>query len=157
MLKEVTCLCGWVARGTDDEVVEQLTRHAWEDHGVRKTREESSRARCRRPRRCLRSLIDGPSSGSPLRSPTSRGRRTSSRSRSRRCSSQARPRSASPAPIHARPFGWGGRPTDSPAISISAAARSVRAPSAVVHSTSWRLEDARVVLTYIVVVEPPTL
>ena len=40
MLKEVTCLCGWVARGTDDEVVEQLTRHAWEDHGVRKTREE---------------------------------------------------------------------------------------------------------------------
>jgi predicted small metal-binding protein len=40
MLKEVTCLCGWVARGTDDEVVEQLTLHAWEDHGVRKTREE---------------------------------------------------------------------------------------------------------------------
>jgi predicted small metal-binding protein len=40
MLKEVTCLCGWVARGTDDEVVEELTRHAWEDHGVRKTREE---------------------------------------------------------------------------------------------------------------------
>jgi predicted small metal-binding protein len=40
MLKEVTCLCGWVARGTDDEVVDQLTRHAWEDHGVRKTREE---------------------------------------------------------------------------------------------------------------------
>ena len=40
MLKEVTCLCGWVARGTDDEVVEQLTRHAWEDHGVRKSREE---------------------------------------------------------------------------------------------------------------------
>jgi predicted small metal-binding protein len=40
MLKEVTCLCGWVARGTDDEVVDELTRHAWEDHGVRKTREE---------------------------------------------------------------------------------------------------------------------
>jgi len=40
VLKEVTCLCGWVARGTDDEVVEQLTLHAWEDHGVRKTREE---------------------------------------------------------------------------------------------------------------------
>jgi predicted small metal-binding protein len=40
VLKEVTCLCGWVARGTDDEVVEELTRHAWEDHGVRKTREE---------------------------------------------------------------------------------------------------------------------
>jgi hypothetical protein len=40
MLKEVTCLCGWVARGTDDEVVEQLTLHAWKDHGVRKTREE---------------------------------------------------------------------------------------------------------------------
>jgi predicted small metal-binding protein len=27
-------------RGTDDEVVEQLTKHAWEDHSVRKTREE---------------------------------------------------------------------------------------------------------------------
>jgi predicted small metal-binding protein len=40
MLKEVTCLCGWVARGTDDEVVELLTIHAWEDHGVRRTREE---------------------------------------------------------------------------------------------------------------------
>jgi predicted small metal-binding protein len=40
MLKEVTCLCGWAARGTDDEIVEELTRHAWEDHGVRKTREE---------------------------------------------------------------------------------------------------------------------
>lgn len=40
MLKEVTCLCGWVARGTDDEVVAELTRHAWEDHRVRKTREE---------------------------------------------------------------------------------------------------------------------
>ena len=41
MLKEVTtCLCGWVARGTDEEVVEQLTAHAWDDHGVRKTREE---------------------------------------------------------------------------------------------------------------------
>ena len=52
MLKEVTCLCDWVARGTDDEVVEQLTRHAWEDHGVRKSREgvtspaPSPRARC---------------------------------------------------------------------------------------------------------------
>jgi predicted small metal-binding protein len=40
MLLEVTCLCGWQARGTEDEVVDQLTRHAWQDHQVRKTREE---------------------------------------------------------------------------------------------------------------------
>ena len=40
MLLEVTCLCGWQARGTQDEVVDLLTRHAWEDHHVRKTREE---------------------------------------------------------------------------------------------------------------------
>ncbi len=40
MLKEVTCLCVLVAHGMDDEVVEQLTKHAWEDHNVRKTREE---------------------------------------------------------------------------------------------------------------------
>ena len=40
MLLEVTCRCGWQARGTEDEVVDQLTRHAWEDHHVRKTRAE---------------------------------------------------------------------------------------------------------------------
>ena len=40
MLLEVTCLCGWQARGTEDEVVDQLTRHAWEDHQVHKTRQE---------------------------------------------------------------------------------------------------------------------
>jgi hypothetical protein len=28
-------------RGTDDEVVEQLTDHAWQDHGVWKTRDET--------------------------------------------------------------------------------------------------------------------
>ncbi|HTG46562.1 MAG TPA: DUF1059 domain-containing protein [Actinomycetota bacterium] len=39
-MKEVTCLCGWSTRGTDDEVVAALTAHAWEDHGIRKTREE---------------------------------------------------------------------------------------------------------------------
>jgi len=40
MLLEVTCLCGWQARGTEDEVVQLLTEHAWVDHQVRKTREE---------------------------------------------------------------------------------------------------------------------
>ncbi len=40
MLLEVTCPCGWQARGTEDEVVDQLTLHAWEDHHVRKTRAE---------------------------------------------------------------------------------------------------------------------
>jgi predicted small metal-binding protein len=39
MLLEVTCTCGWVVRGTEDEIVEQLTDHAWADHNVRLTRE----------------------------------------------------------------------------------------------------------------------
>lgn len=56
MLKEVTCLCGWVARGSDDEVVEQLTDLAWEDHGVRKTHEEIlANAVPTGPAACLRS------------------------------------------------------------------------------------------------------
>jgi predicted small metal-binding protein len=39
-MKEVTCLCGWQCRGTDDEVVEQVMAHGREAHGVESTREE---------------------------------------------------------------------------------------------------------------------
>lgn len=39
-MKEVTCLCGWQCRGTDDEVVEQVQAHGVEAHGVAATREE---------------------------------------------------------------------------------------------------------------------
>jgi len=39
-MKEVTCLCGWQCRGTEDEVVEQVIAHGREAHGVESTREE---------------------------------------------------------------------------------------------------------------------
>jgi predicted small metal-binding protein len=40
MLKEVTCMCGWQTRGTEDEVVEAIQRHGEETHGRRPSREE---------------------------------------------------------------------------------------------------------------------
>jgi predicted small metal-binding protein len=40
MLKEVTCMCGWQTRGTEDEVVEAIQRHGEEVHGARPSREE---------------------------------------------------------------------------------------------------------------------
>jgi len=39
-MKEVTCLCGWQCRGTEDEVVEQVQAHGREAHGIESTREE---------------------------------------------------------------------------------------------------------------------
>jgi predicted small metal-binding protein len=39
-VKEVTCLCGWRCRGTEDEVVEQVIAHGREAHGVESSREE---------------------------------------------------------------------------------------------------------------------
>jgi len=39
-MKEVTCLCGWQCRGTEDEVVEQVIAHGRAVHGVESTREE---------------------------------------------------------------------------------------------------------------------
>jgi predicted small metal-binding protein len=39
-VKEVTCLCGWRCRGTDDEVVAQVQAHGVEVHGIAATREE---------------------------------------------------------------------------------------------------------------------
>jgi predicted small metal-binding protein len=39
-MKEVTCMCGWRARGTDDEVVIAIQDHGEEVHGRRPTRDE---------------------------------------------------------------------------------------------------------------------
>lgn len=39
-MKEVTCLCGWQVRGTEDEVVAQVIAHGREAHGIEATREE---------------------------------------------------------------------------------------------------------------------
>lgn len=39
-MKEVTCLCGWQCRGTEDEVVDQVIAHGRDVHGVESTRDE---------------------------------------------------------------------------------------------------------------------
>ena len=39
-MKEVTCVCGWRIRGTEDEIVEQVIAHGREAHGVESTRAE---------------------------------------------------------------------------------------------------------------------
>jgi len=39
-MKEVTCLCGWQCRGTEEEIVAQVQAHGLEAHGVAATREE---------------------------------------------------------------------------------------------------------------------
>jgi predicted small metal-binding protein len=39
-MKEVTCVCGWRVRGTEDEIVGQVQAHGREAHGVESTREE---------------------------------------------------------------------------------------------------------------------
>jgi predicted small metal-binding protein len=39
-LKEVTCMCGWQARGTDDEIVRAIQDHGEAAHGRRPSREE---------------------------------------------------------------------------------------------------------------------
>jgi predicted small metal-binding protein len=39
-MKEVTCICGWSCRGTEDEVVAQVIAHGREAHEVESTREE---------------------------------------------------------------------------------------------------------------------
>jgi len=40
VLKEVTCMCGWQARGTEVEVVAAIQQHGEETHGRRPSREE---------------------------------------------------------------------------------------------------------------------
>jgi predicted small metal-binding protein len=37
---EVTCMCGFQARGTEDEVVEQIQTHGASDHGSVSSREQ---------------------------------------------------------------------------------------------------------------------
>ena len=39
-MREVTCLCGWQCRGTEDEVVEQVIVHGREVHGIESSRED---------------------------------------------------------------------------------------------------------------------
>ena len=39
-MKEVTCLCGWRCRGSEDEVVDQVIAHGREAHGLESTRDE---------------------------------------------------------------------------------------------------------------------
>lgn len=39
-MKEVTCICGWRCRGTEDEVVTQVIAHGREAHGIDSTRDE---------------------------------------------------------------------------------------------------------------------
>lgn len=43
-MKEVTCLCGWQVRGTEDEVVAQVIEHGREVHGIQSTRAPSPTA-----------------------------------------------------------------------------------------------------------------
>jgi len=40
VLKEVTCMCGWQTRGTEDEVVAAIQDHSEQAHGRRPSREE---------------------------------------------------------------------------------------------------------------------
>ena len=40
MLLEVTCMCGFVVRGTDDEVVERIQAHGISDHGAMSSPEQ---------------------------------------------------------------------------------------------------------------------
>jgi len=39
-MKEVTCMCGWRCRGTEDEIVAQVQQHGRETHGTEATRDE---------------------------------------------------------------------------------------------------------------------
>jgi predicted small metal-binding protein len=39
-MKEVTCMCGWRIRGTEDEIVDQVIAHGRDAHGVESTRDE---------------------------------------------------------------------------------------------------------------------
>jgi predicted small metal-binding protein len=41
MLKQVTCECGWSAKGTEDELVPQIQQHGREVHGMEVTREQA--------------------------------------------------------------------------------------------------------------------
>ena len=40
MLYEVTCMCGFQARGAEDDIVDQIQAHGAADHGSVSTREQ---------------------------------------------------------------------------------------------------------------------
>ena len=58
-------------------------------------------------------------------------------------------------PIHAQTLRVGWPASQQPGEIVAAAAKRYDLAPLLVHSTSWRLEDARVVLTYLVAVERP--
>jgi hypothetical protein len=58
-------------------------------------------------------------------------------------------------PIHASTLRIGWPPDQQPGDIVAHAARRYGLAPLLVHSTSWRLEDARVVLTYVVAVDRP--
>ena len=58
-------------------------------------------------------------------------------------------------PIHARTLRVGWPPSQQPGEIVATAAGRYGLEPQLVHSTSWRLEEGRVVLTYIVAVERP--
>ncbi|MGH2591195.1 MAG: DUF1059 domain-containing protein [Actinomycetota bacterium] len=41
MLKQVTCECGWSAKGTEDELVPMIQQHGRDVHGMEVTREQA--------------------------------------------------------------------------------------------------------------------
>jgi predicted small metal-binding protein len=41
MLKQVTCECGWTAKGTEDELVPMIQQHGRDVHGMEVTREQA--------------------------------------------------------------------------------------------------------------------
>lgn len=41
MLKQVTCECGWTAKGTEQELVPLIQQHGREVHGLEVTREQA--------------------------------------------------------------------------------------------------------------------
>jgi hypothetical protein len=58
-------------------------------------------------------------------------------------------------PIHAATLRLGWRPDRQPGHIVQAAAQRYGLHPLLVHSTSWRLEEGRVILTYLVAVAPP--
>ena len=60
-------------------------------------------------------------------------------------------------PIHARSLRVGISKSSEPSQVVLDVVGSYELHAQIVHSTSWRYEDGRIVLTYVVVVDPPAL
>jgi predicted small metal-binding protein len=41
LLKQVTCECGWTAKGTEDELISLIQQHGRDVHGLEVTREQA--------------------------------------------------------------------------------------------------------------------